>query len=278
VDVVAKQGICVGIKVDFGLNPLPFKANEQLTMGCDGLLQRGAEFYKNGARFAKARVVFRIQNGRISSTSLTENTIWSAKYALICQRVGLVPIVEPEIFQDGDHSLSVTKYWTNKVLNRMYAALNEYDVDLRGTLLKPSMVLSGSSNTGKRSLRENALATLDVLCNNVPVAVPGCVFLSGGMCEEEASLMLNELNVAFKDKLKRTQCQSPPWSLSFSYGRALQQSAVLAWKGKDSNAKEAQQEFLKRCKANSEAALGRYKGWAKSAKDIETMKNRGYSI
>lgn len=175
VDYVTKKGILPGIKVDIGPRPLPYKPNEQYTAGIDGLLQRAASYYENGARFTKLRVIFRIQNGYISPTAMTENMYLSAKYALICQANGLVPIVEPDLVMNGDHSAAVCKYWTNKILNRMYAVLNEYDVELKATILKPNMILSGKSKVDKRSLKENALNTIDVLSNNVPVSVPGIV-------------------------------------------------------------------------------------------------------
>lgn len=175
VDYVTKKGILPGIKVDIGPRPLPYKPNEQYTAGIDGLLQRAASYYENGARFTKLRVIFRIQNGYISPTAMTENMYLSAKYALICQANGLVPIVEPDLVMNGDHSAAVCKYWTNKILNRMYAVLNEYDVELKATILKPNMILSGKGKVEKRSFKENALNTIDVLSNNVPVSVPGIV-------------------------------------------------------------------------------------------------------
>ena len=176
VDYVIAEGILVGIKVDIGPRPLPYKPNEQYTAGIDGLGRRAAFYYKDGARFTKLRVIFRIQNGYISPTAMTENMYLSAKYALICQANGLVPIVEPDLVMAGDHSAEVCKYWTSKILNRMYAVLNEYDVDLRATILKPNMILSGKANNKKRSFRENALNTIDVLSANVPVSVPGTTY------------------------------------------------------------------------------------------------------
>lgn len=279
VDYVNNENILVGIKVDFGTFDLPYKSNERFTIGTDGLLKRAAEFYKNGAKFTKLRVMFKIQNGYISPTAITENILLSAKYALICQSVGLVPIVEPDLLMDGNHSLEICKYWTNKILNRMYAGLNEYDVDLRATILKPNMVLSGKGNNiNGRSFRENAINTIDVLCSNVPISVPGIMFLSGGMCQEEATLNLNEINKLFNERLGNNRITKSPWSLSFSFGRALQHSTVLAWKGKDENIKAAQAEFLNRCKANSEASMGIYTGYAMNKEDLNTMKQRGYVI
>lgn len=279
VDYVNNAGILVGIKVDFGVRDLPYKPNESFTVGTDGLLQRATNFKKNGAKFAKLRVAFRIQNGFISPTSIIENTYLSAKYALICQSVGLVPIVEPDLLMNGNHSLSICKYWTNKILNKMYSTLNEYDVDLKATILKPNMVLSGKDNNiNGRSFKENAINTIDVLCNNVPISVPGIMFLSGGMCQEEATLNLNQINKIFKERLNRNRIISSPWSISFSFGRALQHSTVLVWKGKDENIKAAQSEFLNRCKANSDAQFGNYTGWAMNKEDLKTMKQRGYVI
>ena len=150
---------------------------------------------------------------------------------------------------------------------------------LKATILKPNMVSPGNDyNVNGRSLRENAMATIDVLCDHVPVSVPGIMFLSGGMCEEEATRNLNEINKVWKEQLDRTRMGRSPWTISFSFGRALQTSAVKAWKGRDENVERGQSAFLIRCKANSEAQLGVYNGWALTEEDAKVMRQKGYVL
>lgn len=279
VDIVQSQGILVGIKTDLNVRDLPYKSGENFTAGIDGMASRAEKYYANGARFCKLRVVFIIQNGHISNTALIENCVLSSKYALICQSKGLVPIVEPELMMTGNHSLEVCKYWSSKILAKMYKTLSDYDVILKATILKPNMISPGNDyNVNGRSLRENAMATIDVLSAHVPVAVPGIMFLSGGMCEEEATRNLNEINKIWKEYMDRTRMGRSPWTISFSFGRALQTSAVKAWKGKDENITQGQNAFLIRCKANSEAQLGVYNGWAITETDAKIMKQKGYVL
>jgi len=215
--------------------------------------KRCKEYYKAGCRFAKWRAVIRISRNTPSPLAIKENANTLASYAAICQANGLVPIVEPEILMDGDHSLQINQYWTEHVISACYHALNEAHVILEGTLLKPNMCNAGQSFKGpKPSVEECARATVEALQRSVPPAVPGITFLSGGMSEEEASVALNALN--------SLSLGPRPWKLTFSYGRALQKSCLRAWGGKASNSEAMQNELLKRAKANSLAAQGKYTG------------------
>jgi fructose-bisphosphate aldolase class I len=182
---------------------------------------------------------------------MLENANVLARYASICQQNGLVPIVEPEVLPDGDHDLETAQKATEQVLAFVYKALSDHNVFLEGTLLKPNMVTAGQSCSKKYTPQQVALATVTALRRTVPSAVPGVVFLSGGQSEEDATIHLNAINQVAGPK---------PWALSFSYGRALQASVLKAWAGKKENVKAAQDEFLKRAKANGLATLGQYKG------------------
>lgn len=217
---------------------------------------RCAKYYAQGARFAKWRAVLHIKDtigATPSPVSIIENANTLARYASICQANGLVPIVEPEVLMDGDFPIEVAAEATERVLAAVYKALSDHKVLLEGTLLKPNMVRSGSDAKVQSTSKEIALATVRVLQHTVPVAVPGVTFLSGGMSEEEASLALNDIN----------QAPGPrPWSLTFSYGRALQQSTLKAWQGADENVPAAQAALLERARANSLANLGKYSGGA----------------
>ena len=190
-------------------------------------------------------------SGCPSDLSIALNTEGLARYASICQQNGLVPIVEPEVLMDGGHDLETAAVVTQKVLAAQYAALARHHVLLEGTLLKPNMVRVGEASGLACSPADIARATVRVLQHTLPVAVPGVTFLSGGMSEEDATLALNAINNVEGKK---------PWALTFSYGRALQQSVLKAWAGKRENAAEAQKQLLIRAKANSEAALGKYTG------------------
>lgn len=225
-----------------------------MTQGIDDLDVRCKKYYEQGARFAKWRAVLNIKDtigGTPSQLSIDENANTLARYASICQQNGLVPIVEPEVLMDGDFTIEVAAAVTERVIAACYKALSDHHVMLEGTLLKPNMVRSGSDASPQATAAEIGIATVRVLQHTVPVAVPGITFLSGGMSEEEASLSLNAINLAPGPK---------PWSLTFSFGRALQQSCLSAWKGKDENVSEAQSVLLTRCKANSLANLGKYEG------------------
>ncbi|KFP47160.1 ALDOC aldolase, partial [Scopus umbretta] len=219
--------------------------------GLDGLSERCAQYKKDGADFAKWRCVLKISDNTPSALAIMENANVLARYASICQQNGIVPIVEPEILPDGDHDLKRCQYVTEKVLAAVYKALSDHHVYLEGTLLKPNMVTPGHSCPTKYSPEEIAMATVTALRRTVPPAVPGVTFLSGGQSEEEASINLNAINTC---PLVR------PWALTFSYGRALQASALSAWRGQRDNATAATEEFVKRAEVNGLAALGKYEG------------------
>lgn len=256
VDVLKAKGIIPGIKVDKGIKPLFGTNGECVTQGIDDLDVRCAKYYAQGARFAKWRAVLHIKDvigATPSQLAMDENAMTLARYASICQANGLVPIVEPEVLMDGDFSIEVAAAATEKVIAACYKALSDHHVLLEGTLLKPNMVRSGSECANPAPPQEIALATVRVLQHTVPPAVPGITFLSGGMSEEEASLSLSFIN----------QVPGPkPWSLTFSYGRAMQQSCLRAWLGKDENVAEAQKVLLARGKANGQAQQGKYGGGA----------------
>jgi len=259
VDVMKKQGIIPGIKVDKGVVPLFGTDGETVTQGIDDLGKRCAAYYKQGARFAKWRAVLKISDmsgATPSQLSINENASTLARYAAICQANGLVPIVEPEVLMDGAHTLEHAAVVTERVLAATVKALSDHHVMLEGMLLKPNMVRPGEACAVPASMEEVALATVRVLQHTLPVAVPGVTFLSGGMSEEDASVALNAMNVLDTTK---------PWSLTFSYGRALQQSCLKAWVGLDANVAAAQAVLLKRAQANSLANLGKYEGGAGGA-------------
>lgn len=267
VQVLSEAGVIPGIKVDMGTRALPYCPNELYTQGLTDLDKRAPRYYQQGARFAKWRAVLKIQNGYISQTSIQETAWTLARYAAICQANGLAPIVEPELLMDGDHPLEVCQYWTTKILSACYKALVDQEVVLEGTLLKPNMCLPGKQWKGKPDFKANALATVTALRRTVPAAVPGIVFLSGGQSEDEATINLNEIN----------QFQNLPWSCTFSYGRALQQSCLQVWKGDDANKTNAQKTLMVRAKANSEAQLGQYKGDATTEASKQTLYEKGYT-
>ncbi|KAL8033335.1 hypothetical protein ABFX02_13G153900 [Erythranthe guttata] len=250
VDVLLDNGVLPGIKVDKGTVDLAGTNGETTTQGFDSLGSRCSQYYKAGARFAKWRAVLKIGPNEPSELSIQQNAQGLARYAIICQENGLVPIVEPEILTDGSHDIKQCAAATEKVLAAVYKALNDQHVLLEGTLLKPNMVTPGSDSP-KVSPEEIAEYTVAALRRTVPPAVPGIVFLSGGQSEEEATVNLNAMN-----KLEVVK----PWTLSFSFGRALQQSTLKTWAGKKENVEIAQAAFLARCKANSEATLGKYGG------------------
>ena len=228
--------------------------DETVTQGIDDLEKRCAQYYEAGARFAKWRGVIKISDsGAPSELSIQENVQRLARYAAICQANGLVPIVEPEVLMDGKHSIERAAEVTERVLAAQYKALSDHHVMLEGTILKPNMVRPGSSSGAAFDPVAIGRATVRVLQHTLPVAVPGVTFLSGGMSEEEATLALNAMNALEAKK---------PWSLSFSYGRALQQSVLTAWSGKAENIPAAQKALFARAKANSEAQLGKYAGGA----------------
>ncbi|KAG0501777.1 hypothetical protein HPP92_001849 [Vanilla planifolia] len=250
VEVLKEGGVLPGIKVDKGTVELAGTNGETTTQGHDDLGKRCAKYYEAGARFAKWRAVLKISATEPSQLAINENANGLARYAIICQENGLVPIVEPEILVDGPHDIKRCAEVTERVLAACYKALNDHHVLLEGSLLKPNMVTPGSESP-KVAPQVIAEHTVRALLRTVAAAVPAIVFLSGGQSEEEATLNLNAMNKLSGKK---------PWSLSFSFGRALQQSTLKAWAGKEENVGKARAAFLSRCKANSEATLGTYKG------------------
>ncbi|RDD37463.1 Fructose-bisphosphate aldolase C [Trichoplax sp. H2] len=251
VQVLKDNGIIPGIKVDKGVVQLLGTSAETTTQGLDDLGKRCAQYRADGAQFAKWRCVLKITASTPSELAIQENAHVLARYASICQQNGIVPIVEPEVIPDGDHSLPVCQKVTQRVLAATYKALHDHNVFLEGTLLKPNMVTEGASYQTKALPAEVAKATVVTLARTVPAAVPGIVFLSGGQSEERASINLSAINSCPGTK---------PWALSFSFGRALQASALKAWQGKVENTTSSQEEFLKRAKANGSATLGKYAG------------------
>ncbi|CAF3540503.1 unnamed protein product [Rotaria socialis] len=275
--MLSQIGILPGIKLDRGLESLTINTNETTTLGFDDLEKRCEDFFNRGARFAKWRCVLRINKLKNQPTdvAIAHNAIILARYASVCQAKGLVPIIEPEVIPDGDHDINVCQYVTEKVLAATFKALSDYDIYLEGCLLKPNMVTSGqeakkrvkSTDIGERKFENKtnylrnvfclfiilALATITTLSRTCPPALAGIVFLSGGQSEEDATINLNEMNKTLY-QFKR------PWPLTFSYGRALQASALKAWSGKRENEFNAQQSCLKRAAANAAAAKGEYDG------------------
>ncbi|XP_010942543.1 fructose-bisphosphate aldolase 5, cytosolic [Elaeis guineensis] len=266
VHVLLENSVIPGIKVDKGTVDIAGTNSETTTQGFDSLGARCQQYYKAGARFAKWRAVLKIGPTEPSELAIQQNAQGLARYAIICQENGLVPIVEPEVLTDGNHDIKKCAAVTEKVLAAVYKALNDHHVLLEGTLLKPNMVTPGSDSP-KVSPEVIAEYTVAALRHTVPPAVPGIVFLSGGQSEEEATLNLNAMNKL--DVLK-------PWTLSFSFGRALQQSTIKKWAGKKENVAAAQKAFLVRCRANSEATLGKYTGGSADAAASESLYVKGY--
>jgi fructose-bisphosphate aldolase class I len=246
--LLESKGIIPGIKVDKGAKPLALAPDETITEGLDGLRARLEEYRGLGARFAKWRATYSIASDKPSEYCVWTNAHALARYAALCQEAGLVPIVEPEVLQDGTHSLEQSAKATGRVLQAVYTELHDQRIDYRGTLLKPNMVLSGYEAADRAGIDEVADATLYELYKHVPAAVPGIVFLSGGQTDEDATAHLNAMN-------KRGP---HPWELSFSYGRALQAPALKAWAGKTENVEAAQRAFYLRAKLNGAARTGMY--------------------
>jgi len=256
VDILTKQDIIPGIKVDKGVQALFGTDGETVTQGIDDLGKRCAKYYEAGARFAKWRAVLNINDDSGATPSplaIKQNAETLARYAAICQANGLVPIVEPEVLMDGTHTIETAQAVTEKVIAACYKELSDHNVYLEGSLLKPNMVRSGEGAAAAATNAAIAAATVTCLQRTVPPAVPGITFLSGGMSEEDATVVLNEMNKLDTKK---------PWSLTFSYGRALQQSCLKVWQGKPENEQAAQKELIVRAKANSLANLGKYDGEA----------------
>ncbi|MEE9480182.1 MAG: class I fructose-bisphosphate aldolase [Kiloniellales bacterium] len=249
VKLIEAGGMIPGIKVDKGAKDLAGFPGEKVTEGLDGLRDRCNEYAGLGARFAKWRAVYTIGEDVPSAACLTANAHGLARYAAISQEAGLVPIVEPEVLMDGDHTIDDCEAVTEEVLRIVFAELSIQEIELEGMLLKPNMVLSGKDCPEQAGVEEVAERTLRCLKRSVPAAVPGIVFLSGGQSDEVATLHLNAMN-----KL----AENPPWKLSFSYGRALQAGPLKAWGGQAENLPAAQEVLFARAKANGEATLGAY--------------------
>lgn len=248
-DLLKEKGILIGIKVDKGTVPLFGSLNEVTTQGLDDLDARCAQYKKDGCDFAKWRSVIKIGAQTPSYQAILENANVLARYAAICQAHGIVPIVEPEVLPDGEHNLDRAQKVTEAVVAAVYKALSDHHVYLEGTLLKPNMVTPGMSCPERSTPQQIALATVTAFSRTVPPAVAGITFLSGGQSEEEASVNLDAINKCPGRK---------PWPLTFSYGRALQASVLRAWAGVEANVTKGQDELIKRAKANSQAALGKY--------------------
>lgn len=244
-----ERGILSGIKVDTGAKPLALHPGETVTEGLDGLRERLIEYRGLGATFAKWRAVITIAPGLPTRACLLANAQALARYAAICQDVGIVPIVEPEVLMDGDNDIARCEAVTSAALHEVFAALYDQDVKLEGIILKPNMVVSGIKCPQQAGVEEVARRTVDVLLRHVPAAVPGIAFLSGGQDDVLATAHLNAMNKLELDL---------PWELSFSYGRALQQPALKAWAGKPEQFAAGQKAFFHRAKANSAARYGRW--------------------
>jgi fructose-bisphosphate aldolase, class I len=256
VRVLEEAGIIPGIKVDKGTTPLAKSPNELVTDGLDGLRARLAEYRELGARFAKWRAVIDIGEGIPSQYCIDVNAHALARYAALCQEEGIVPIVEPEVLMDGDHSIERCSTVTTATLHTVFDTLVAQRVELDGMLLKPNMVVAGKQYPGgKATPAEVADATIACFREVVPAAVPGIVFLSGGQDDEEATANLDAIN----------KIGPHPWRVSFSYGRALQAAALGAWKGEDANAGAGQEAYLHRARMNGLAALAAWTPDAESA-------------
>jgi fructose-bisphosphate aldolase class I len=252
---LTQHGMLPGIKVDTGAKPLASCPGETITEGLDGLRERLAEYYKLGARFAKWRAVIDIGSGIPTRYAIDANAEALARYATLCQEAGIVPIVEPEVLMDGAHTLERCEEVTNLVLDRVFERLFAARVYLEGMVLKPNMVVPGRKSPQKARPEEVAEATVRTLKRQVPAAVPGIAFLSGGQSPTEATLHLSLMNAL-----------GPlPWVLTFSYGRALQENALSAWGGKSTGYSDGQQALFMRAKLNGLAAVGAYKASMESS-------------
>ena len=247
--VLENQNIVPGIKVDNSTVAMPLSPDEKYTQGLDGLGDRLEEYVDLGARFAKWRAVITIGDGIPTKGCIDANARALALYAAFCQEAGLVPIVEPEVLIDGDHSIEQCYAATEATLHSTYTAMYEHNVELTGTLLKPNMVISGKGAERQAGVEEVAEMTVECLKRSVPAAVPGIVFLSGGQSQLQATEHLNAMNRMYDDL---------PWQLSFSYARALQEPPMEIWGGNDSKVDEAQKAFYHRAKMNGAARSGSY--------------------
>jgi fructose-bisphosphate aldolase class I len=248
-DYLAKKGIIPGIKVDAGAKDLPLSPGEKVTEGLDGLPKRLAEYFKLGARFAKWRAVITIGKNMPTHTCIYANAHALARYAAACQEASIVPMIEPEVLLDGDHTAERSEEVHEATLRATYAACAAYNVSVEHVILKTSMVVSGKNNPRQAGVDEVAERTVRVLKRTVPAAQPGIVFLSGGQSDEAATAHLSAM-AAMKNL---------PWPLTFSYSRALQNPALKTWKGQAANVGAAQKAFHHRAHMNSLAAQGKWR-------------------
>ena len=246
-EVLASKGVVPGIKVDTGAHDQAGFPGEKITEGLDGLRGRFEEYHRLGARFAKWRAVITIADGIPTDANLQANAHALARYAALSQEAGIVPIVEPEVLMDGDNSLEVCWEVTTRTLHETFSALYDHGIDLQGALLKPNMVVPGKGSPDQASPEQIAEATVNTFLGVVPAAIPGIVFLSGGQSEVEATANLNAINQL-----------GGPWPLSFSYGRALQASALQAWGGDTASTEAAQAAFVHRARMNALAVAGEW--------------------
>jgi len=250
IKILIEAGIIPGIKVDTGAKELAGHPGEKVTEGLDGLRDRLQEYFQMGARFAKWRAVIAIGEGLPSWGCIEANAHALARYAALCQEAGLVPVVEPEVIMDGQHTLEQCCEATDEVLRTVFSELFAQRVMLEGMILKPNMVLPGMSSSSQPTLDEVADATVNCFLRAVPAAVPAIAFLSGGQPAELASARLNEMNARFKPRL--------PWALAFSFARAIQQPALELWKGQKTNVLAAQKALYHRAHCNQAARRGEY--------------------
>jgi fructose-bisphosphate aldolase class I len=249
-DALHQAGIIPGIKVDLGTGELAGFPGEKITQGLDGLTERVREYSRMGARFAKWRAVLAIADGIPTPGGMDANAHALARYAAVCQDAGLVPIVEPEVLMDGNHSLEHCREVTEQVLRTVFHQLHAQRVRLEGLILKPNMVLAGANCSEQPDVDQVADATVTCLLRAVPAAVPGVAFLSGGQPAEPASARLNAMNVRWAPRM--------PWALTFSFSRAIQQPALEIWSGRAAKGNAARQALLHRARCNSAARQGRY--------------------
>lgn len=247
--LLMQEGILPGIKVDKGLVNLTNTKEEKVTQGLDGLEERLKAFKNQGALFAKWRAVFDIDASKPSCLAQNSNAENLARYAAMCQSVGIVPIVEPELLMDGANTIERCAEASEAVWRKVFRYLNQHGVSLEHMVLKPSMVISGKQCATQADVDSVANATIKILLRAVPAAVPTVNFLSGGQSPELSTAHLNRMNALHPNR---------PWNLSFSYGRALQEPALKAWQGKDANVPAAQAALFKRAKLNAMAAMGEY--------------------
>jgi fructose-bisphosphate aldolase class I len=264
VDVVMNAGIVPGIKVDTGAKELAGFPGEKVTEGLDGLRDRLKEYFEMGARFAKWRAVIALSENLPTRGCIEANAQALARYAALCQEAGLVPVVEPEVLMEGAHTLERCRESTEEVLRAVFGHLHSQRVALEGMILKPNMILPGSTCPRQEDVDEVADATVKCLLRAVPAAVPGIAFLSGGQSGELASARLNAMNVRFKSHL--------PWGVAFSFGRAIQQPALEIWAGQESNVAPAQRALIHRARCNRAARRGEYSAAMDSREERATMR------